>query len=78
MSDATHGLWYCIVSSFLISPNETIDDLKKKIYNEADKPVIGCEAPGLILTKVRYYHGINADVKMASARPIASVGRCEL
>jgi len=75
-ADATHRLWYYIsgksdVSSILVLPNETIDDLKTKIYNKSTKSFTGCDAPDLILAKVRYIvMSINTDVT------INGVGRC--
>src|SRR5712675_492226 len=39
--------------SVLISPSETIDDLKKLIYKAKEKS-FGCNAVDLILKKVRY------------------------
>jgi len=52
-------LWYYIdgqpdVSSVSVSPNETIDDLKTKIYDDSPRFFTGCDAPDLILTKVRF------------------------
>lgn len=73
MSDATHKLCYFIhgksnVSTVFVSPNETIGDLKEKIYNEAFESFITCNAPDLILTKVRYIMmSMNTNVTMASA-----------
>jgi len=51
-------LWYCIegdpiYSSVSIPSSQTIDDLKKLIYNEKDKS-LRCNAADLILTKVHY------------------------
>jgi len=53
----TSKLWFYIhgrpnVSSVSISLNETIDDLKEKIHDKAVG--IGCLAPDLIVTKVRF------------------------
>ena len=52
-------LWYYIhnkhnFSYVSVSPDETIDDLKEKIYRKSDQSFVGCNAPDLILTKVRY------------------------
>ena len=74
-ADATRRLWYYIsgkhyVSSVFVSPNETVDDLKKKIYTMSPKSFIGCDAPDIILTKVGYIvMSINTNV-MASAGPL--------
>jgi hypothetical protein len=51
-------LWYYIhgkreVSSVVVSPNETIVNLKRKIHDDGG-PFDGCKAPDIILTKVRY------------------------
>lgn len=40
--------------SVCVSSNETILFLKRKIYDGAPRTIIGCDAPDLILTKVRH------------------------
>jgi len=57
MSDATHTLWYCIdrkpnLSSVPVTPNETIEVVKEKIYGKATKSFSEYNARDLILTKV--------------------------
>ena len=42
------------VSTVFVSPNETIGNLKEKIYHEADRSFVKWNALDLILTKVRY------------------------
>lgn len=56
------------MSAILISPNETILNVKRKIYKDTDKSFARCNAPDLILTKVRFYImvSINTDVTMVS------------
>jgi hypothetical protein len=64
----TATLWYYIgsesdVGSVSVSPNEYIDDLKEKIHKAANNTFAGCNAPDLILTKVRYIMiSTNTDV----------------
>jgi len=76
MSDTSHELWFFIdgkrsVSAILVSPNETIHNVKMKIYKAADLTFtrLECNARDPILTKVRYYItvSINTDTTMASA-----------
>ena len=68
----TATLWYYIdrerdFSSVSVSPNETIDDLKKKIHRDVPTSFSGCDAKHLILTKVRYIIiSMNTDVTTAS------------
>ena len=55
-------LWYYIddditeriLSSVSVSPNETIDELKDKIFTKTHEAFPGYNAPNLILTKVRF------------------------
>ena len=74
-ADATRRLWYYIsgkdnISSVFVSPNETVDDLKKRIYIMSPKSFTGCDASDIILTKVRYIvMSINTNT-MASAGPL--------
>jgi Crinkler effector protein N-terminal domain len=42
------------VFSISISPDRIIDDLKKQIYDEQVKSIVGCGSARLTLTKVRY------------------------
>jgi len=84
MSDATQKLWYYIdgkrsLSSVFVSPNETIDHLKEKIFKKAPNSFIRCDAADLILTKVRYIMtSMNADVINNLCWPMTTIGRCGL
>jgi len=77
----TSKLWYYVhgepdVSSVSVSPNETIDDLKKNIHNDAPNSFIGCDAKHLILTKVCYIMvSMNTDVTNGLCWPITPAGR---
>jgi len=73
MSDAPCELCFFIdgkrsISTVFVTPNETIGDLKEKIYHKADRSFVKLSALDLILTKVRYHImvPINTDVTMAS------------
>jgi len=59
MSDAPRELCFFIdgkrnVSTVFVTPNETIGDLKEKIYDKANRSFVEGNAPDLILTKVCY------------------------
>jgi hypothetical protein len=78
-------LWYYIdddidrrnVSSVSVSPNETIDELKDKIFAKNPEAFAGCDAQNLILTKVRFIMvSMNTDVTNGLCWPITPVGRC--
>jgi len=79
---AERELWYyvdgkCNLSSVFVSPNETILQLKRKIYYDVDKSFVGCNAPDLILTQVRFIMvSMNANVTNGLCWPITPVGRC--
>jgi hypothetical protein len=80
----TATLWYYIcserdVGSVYVSPNETIDDLRKKIHHDAATFFNGCDPKHLILTKVRYTMiSTNTDVTNGICWPITPVGGCVL
>jgi len=83
-NEAELELWYYIdgkrnLSSVFVSPNETILQLKRKIHIDAPNSFNGCDAPALILTKVRYIMiSMNTDVTNGICWPITPVGGCRL
>ncbi len=77
----TSKLWFYIygrpeVSSVSVSLNETINDLKEKIYGKYLNSFAGCDAPVLIITKVRFIMvSMNTDVINGLCWPITPAGR---
>ena len=80
----TAELWYYIdgkrnISSVVVSPNETILQLKRMIHTDSNKTFTEYNAQDLILTKVRSIMiSMNTDVTNGLCWPITPVGRCGL